>query len=252
MTNFLKKMKAETKYPLIAVSLVGKTKDELLTEIREVRNNSVDMIEWRVDFFDGLTEQKLLLEMAYIIVEKLPGMPIIFTIRTREEGGDCWVSPVEYANSYLAIAKQTTIDFFDVQLNIGPNRDDLIEDLHQLGKNIIVSFHDVDKTPQLDALQEIFSEMKQAQGDIFKLAVMPTKKQEVLTLMQASLYAHQMYAEPIVGISMGVLGQSSRIVGKEFGSCLTFASLKQSSAPGQLTIAQLNDIYDKWGRRLPL
>jgi 3-dehydroquinate dehydratase-1 len=44
---------------------------------------------------------------------------------------------------------------------------------------------------------------------------------------------------PAVTMSMGPLGAVSRVAGETFGSCLTFGTVGESSAPGQLDAAGL-------------
>ena len=66
---------------------------------------------------------------------------------------------------------------------------------------------------------------------------MPKNKKDVITLLDAS---SEIKDFPIIAISMGELGIISRI----FGSVITFASAKRSSAPGQLEAMKLKYILD--------
>ena len=53
--------------------------------------------------------------------------------------------------------------------------------------------------------------------------------------------------ENTIGISMGDIGRYTRIIAPLFGSPITFASLDNKSAPGQLDIQTTKDILDKLG-----
>jgi 3-dehydroquinate dehydratase-1 len=62
----------------------------------------------------------------------------------------------------------------------------------------------------------------------------------VLTLLSATSRARNGKVQiPIVTIAMGVRGKITRIAGGLFGSDITFAVGMESSAPGQLPIAEL-------------
>ena len=72
-------------------------------------------------------------------------------------------------------------------------------------------------------------------ADIPKMAVMPQTKKDVLTLLSATEEMASDYADrPIITMSMAGLGSISRIACEIFGSCLTFGSGAQASAPGQI------------------
>ncbi len=72
-----------------------------------------------------------------------------------------------------------------------------------------------------------------------KVAVMPRTREDVLTLLAATWQASQALEIPLISMSMGPMGAVSRIVGGVYGSALTFAVGKSSSAPGQIPIDDL-------------
>ena len=56
---------------------------------------------------------------------------------------------------------------------------------------------------------------------------------------------------PMITISMGQLGLLSRLTGQIFGSCITFASMGEASAPGQIDAEELKEalaFIDKYYR----
>ena len=79
----------------------------------------------------------------------------------------------------------------------------------------------------------ILCEMQSCGADIAKLAVMPKSIQDVLNLMLASAKAFENLNIPLITMSMGKLGSFSRVAGLLTGSCATFGSYGQESAPGQ-------------------
>ena len=45
-------------------------------------------------------------------------------------------------------------------------------------------------------------------------------------------------------MSMSSIGLTSRLVGEQFGSAITFASVGKASAPGQIDYQELNQMLD--------
>ena len=62
---------------------------------------------------------------------------------------------------------------------------------------------------------------------------------DVLVLLQATLEASQRVGIPLITMSMGGVGAMTRLCGWLYGSALTFAVGKSSSAPGQIPIEDL-------------
>ena len=50
---------------------------------------------------------------------------------------------------------------------------------------------------------------------------------------------------PLVTMAMGGLGAISRVSGEVFGSCMTFASVEKTSAPGQMPLEDVLMILNK-------
>ena len=64
-----------------------------------------------------------------------------------------------------------------------------------------------------------------------------------MTLLAATFEASQSLLDiPLISMSMGPYGSISRMVGGVFGSALTFAVGKSSSAPGQMPIEELRAV----------
>ena len=71
---------------------------------------------------------------------------------------------------------------------------------------------------------------------------MPQGPQDVLTLLGATYAATQTVGLPLISMSMGAYGSLSRMMGWVFGSTVTFAVGKSSSAPGQVPIEELQSM----------
>ncbi len=64
----------------------------------------------------------------------------------------------------------------------------------------------------------------------------------MLVLLQATEEARQEVEIPLITMSMGALGAITRLAGGLFGSAVTFAVGRQSSAPGQIPIEDVQTV----------
>ena len=118
----------------------------------------------------------------------------------------------------------------------------LIRNLHSRGVAVIASSHDFERTGTREELLEKLDRLDQSGADILKLAVMPENSEDVEVLMEAvSEMSRNHTQKPLIAMSMGDLGQISRIRGEAFGSSVTFGTAGPGSAPGQLPVAELRE-----------
>ena len=83
--------------PKIIVPIVGETREEILAEAAKITAAKPDVIEWRADFYEGVKNAAALKEMLAELRAAIGETPVIFTIRTSNEGGKLTVSDEEYA-----------------------------------------------------------------------------------------------------------------------------------------------------------
>ncbi|MBO4990857.1 MAG: type I 3-dehydroquinate dehydratase, partial [Firmicutes bacterium] len=84
--------------------------------------------------------------------------------------------------------------------------------------------------------------MEDMGGDIAKIAVMPQTALDVAELLAAAAESREKLSCPVVAISMGGLGVASRMVGQIFGSAITFGTVGNGSAPGQLPVGRMKEV----------
>ncbi|MCT0013611.1 type I 3-dehydroquinate dehydratase [Weissella confusa] len=221
--------------PLIAVPVMGETVNDVLVMLEQANESQTDVIEWRVDY---LTDPGELQASQMQTIAFNADKPLIVTWRTTAEGGQEDFDSIAYHWVYqLAIASRVAA--VDVEVALLEEVGDVVEDAQSQGITVIGSRHYFDATPaDLDA--ELQS-MVATPVDVVKLAVMPNDSGDVQRLLDATKVANQ--AKPLITMAMGELGQRSRFEGYQYGSQLTFASLGESSAPGQPSVGDLQNYY---------
>ena len=230
--------------PKICVPIVGTTKEELLQEVKALQNLSVDIVEWRMDWFKEIENLDAAKEMVKTLREALKDTALLATIRSKKEGGELEVSTEYYIALNKAIVDSGCADLIDVELFTGETEvNDIVTYAHEHGVKVIMSNHDFDKTPSYDEILTRLKAMQSLDADIPKIAVMPTCKKDVLTLLLATNDMHETYADrPIITMSMAGTGVISRLCGEVFGSALTFGAAKKASAPGQMNAEDLHTV----------
>ncbi|MBC2582009.1 type I 3-dehydroquinate dehydratase [Clostridium sp. DJ247] len=227
--------------PKICVPMVGETISQLVEEANFLKDLDFDVVEWRVDFFEHVTNIEKVKEALQEIRGILADKPIIFTFRSAKEGGEKEVSTEFYVKLNKSIANTKLVEVIDVELfNDEKDIKELIQVAHENNVAVIISNHDFHKTPPKE---EIISRLRKAEelgGDIPKIAVMPTCVTDVITLLDATRIMKEEYANgPIITMSMAGKGVISRLSGELFGSDLTFGAAKKVSAPGQISVVDL-------------
>ena len=230
--------------PKICVPIVGKTKEEILAAARSFENVALDVVEWRVDWFEGVFDFAQVEDVLKDLRPALGETPILFTFRTSKEGGEKAIEADAYAELNKKAAATGLVDLVDVEAFTGDDAvKAVVETAHANGVKVIASNHDFHKTPAKDEIVSRLRKMQELGADIPKIAVMPQNKKDVLTLLSATEEMASEYADrPIITMSMSGTGVISRLCGEVFGSALTFGAVGKVSAPGQMGIEDLTTV----------
>lgn len=229
------------RFPAICAPLVARTPEALLAETRAVAAKKPDLLEWRVDFFEPITDVSAVVEMAGRIRQASSGIPVLFTRRSSAEGGQkISLSEEDVVGMYRAVAASGDVDMLDFEMS---NDADHVRQIREMsranGLKLILSFHDFSRTPAADFIAGRFAQAEALGADVAKVAVMPQGMEDVLTLLGATLQASKERGIPVVSMSMAGFGSVTRVCGWAFGSAMTFAIGHGSSAPGQMPIEDL-------------
>jgi 3-dehydroquinate dehydratase I len=230
--------------PKIVVPLTGAGPEELATQAAALRGHAYDVAEWRADFFTALGDVDAVVDQARSLGDQLDGTPLLFTCRTRPEGGEAQIDDETYGRLNIAVVDAGAADLVDVEYRRTPAVvDRVLAAAHAAGVAAIVSSHDFDATPSRGEIVARLQAMQEVGADICKVAVMPHSVADVLALLDATRTMHEEFADrPLITMSMGPLGTISRVAGQVFGSSATFGTVGAASAPGQLDADDLHTV----------
>lgn len=239
--------------PKICIPLTGVNESQILNEVDNLKTVDYDLAELRIDFFENannFSQVKKLLEN----IRKIYLKPLLFTFRTKKEGGTYDMSEDNYFRLNCNAIESGLIDLVDIELF---GNDEKIKEMIKFAKKnnvkVIMSNHDFFKTPPKEEIIRRLIKMQEYGADITKIAVMPNSEEDVLTLLSATLEMKKEKGDrPCVTMSMGSLGVITRLTGELFGSCMTFAAVKNSSAPGQVNAKYVIEILNLFHNSLSL
>lgn len=218
----------------LVVSVMPKSLEEA-QGIDAMRYIDADIIEWRADFLP----KEAILQVAPAIFEKFAGRELLFTLRTRAEGGEIDLDSAEYVQIIKDVAQLYQPEYLDFEYF---GHKDVFEQMLDF-PNLVLSYHNFQETPE--NMMEILSELTSLTPKVVKVSVMAHTAQDVLDLMNftrgfKTLNPEQEY----VTISMGKVGKVSRITSDVTGSSWSFASLDAASAPGQISLSNMVKIRE--------
>ena len=220
--------------PKVIVPIVETTESKILERAFEFSRLRVDCVEWRVDWFEQCSDAHSVISCLQKLRVTLKDKLLLVTFRTKDEGGEVFLTHSEYLNFINTVINTNCADLIDIEFfTAGSDIRKLIDNAHSSGVIVVCSSHDFQKTPNESELVTRMIRMQQVGADLPKVAVMPHDDMDVLTLLSTTVIMRNKHpGTPIITISMGRLGIASRLCGGTFGSAMTFANTGESSAPG--------------------
>jgi 3-dehydroquinate dehydratase/shikimate dehydrogenase len=155
-------------------------------------------------------------------------LPVIATCRGKERGGR-FEGTIEEEIGILQSAVQNGAQFVDIDYRSAKSFS---------GARVIASFHDFDSTPA--DINTVVDNACGGSGDVVKVATFVNSWTDNRRLL--SLLSHR-WSKPVVVTGMGEIGQITRVIGPSRGSFLTYAASTHTSAPGQLSLGEMLDVY---------
>lgn len=196
---------------------------------KSAESEGADIIEVRLD----------LLEDPDVIrdIRVSASLPLMATNRISSEGGSFRGSEEERIDILMAASRFA--DIIDIEL-MAPGRDLLLENI---SCPALISYHDFSGVP--DNVRTIIDDARRAGADVVKIAVTPRSMREALDLLRIVLDEEP----PLCVIGMGAIGRHLRAVAPLYGSVLTYGYVREPTAPGQMSVRELDTALRCLGAR---
>ena len=165
-------------------------------------------------------------------------LPVLATNRAAWEGGEATDDDARLD----ALTEAVAVDAVEaVDLELESIRDGegarVVERARSEGVRVVVSTHDFDGIDDAEAMATALDESLEY-GDVAKLAVTATDRDDVLTLL-ALTREFDAAGDAVATIAMGEAGRHSRVVTPLYGSRIGYAPVDpaDATAPGQFDLA---------------
>ena len=201
-----------------------------------------DLLEYRLD---GLVDH---LDLAEKSIATTP-MPCIVTARHPDEGG----------TGHLDVASRSALlerflpfaALVDIEIRSLGKMATIIESAREKEVALIASYHDFEKTPNAEELQQALNQSVAAKPDVTKIAF---HLESVGALCEVIQFFEGFRTLDCLNpwrrlslMGMGPLGKLSRLVFPSAGSCLNYGYLREANAPGQWPAAELKRLLGELG-----
>lgn len=143
----------------------------------------------------------------------------------------------------MIMALEAGASYIDIELDAESYfRKELIRSAKTHGRDVIISYHNFDHTPDASRLRKISDACRKAGAEVVKIACQVNSTEDIQSLM--GLYQQ---AERMVVIGMGTMGLITRVAAPFMGAEFTFASpgSGRETAPGQIERKDLASIIDQ-------
>lgn len=204
---------------------------QTLALIKQASN--ADILEFRLDYLSQI-DLNLIQQLR-----QASHKPVIFTLRKPEQGGlykgdettrmQLITKLIALEPEYVDIEHDVPLAFCQQLKTLSPKT------------QLICSYHNYIDTPV-----DLASLLKRMINPVYSVYKIVTSAHSILDTLRVLQFVKQ-YSDQhtLVAHAMGELGETSRILGRVFGNCFTYASINQEAdiAPGLLSVDELLNVY---------
>ena len=227
--------------------------DNVKTQIHKALKYKSNFIEYRFDYIQNIKaiNRDFLKNMKDLASTNLS---IIFTLRDSTEGGRQDIN-LDQKISVMNELFKAQPEYIDIEMNSKNNLLTLVNEL-AVDNNVklIFSHHNFNNTKNLEESINLINTFEEKLEDlnfddailkdsVFKIIYTATKfSDNFIPLEFCKYYKNQ--KKKIISFCMGNLGIFSRIFCLKAGAFLTYGSVEETTAPGQIKIEELRKAID--------
>lgn len=232
--------------PKICVPIKGKTFEEIIQQAVEAKKFA-EVIEWQADYYEEILDDDQLNSTLLALRDEIRNIPLIFHLRTEENGGQMEISLDQYRHIHEFAVSSRAVDLIDVELSvINHLSTTFIKWMQALDVRVILSYYDFEATPEDAVLLFQLNLIEHLGADLAKVVVRPQSEADVLRQMETIMRAQTFVSLPIISVSLGRLGKFGQIAGSLDGSCMTYGSLaNQATSEAQIEVEKLAMIINE-------
>ena len=212
------------------VSIGEKNPKKVKTVLKKALSKS-DFAEIRFDYLKK-TDIPIVLEDVKKSLSRC-----VCTLRPRSEGG-LFIGKEDERKSILRLIAEYNPFLLDVEFNAIQKDKKLASYLKKTKCKLLISWHDIKKTPSDSHLKTKFNKMKKF-SDVIKIVTVAKNVSDASRLL--SLYSLKSKNKTIA-FCMGEQGKFSRILCLHLGSPFTYVSLGKAIAPGQFSVNEIKSL----------
>ena len=237
----------------IVIPIKSSNLDDIKAKINSALEYNPEYIELRFDYIPNVEDlsdnfiqqiKSFLKRDAYSI----------FTFRHQSEGGKVSIKDSSRFNILKSLIEQKP-DFFDIEMNSSNQLlSDVINLCYMNKVNMILSYHNFQLTPSIEQVKETILRFEERivenkldefdilNKSIYKIIFTAQKVEDNLIPFKLCQELSKSYKK-IISFCMGDIGILSRLFCIKLGSTMTYTSLDEETASGQINIKTFQYLY---------
>lgn len=225
--------------PRICVPVMGKNPEEIRAAAARARAAGADLIELRIDSLSPMPSIEAA-KAACAAARAGGALPLLLTLRTARDGGSGAAEAAPYEALLTEMARSGLCDAIDCELSVGDAAfSRIVRAAHEAGVPVVGSSHAFDVLEDMETPARWLARQATLGADVLKAAVMTSGRVQALEAAWRMARAGEALGRPYIAITMGSEGVVSRAACEALGSCLTFGTAGEASAPGQIPAGAL-------------
>ena len=238
----------------VAVPITSGVLEQNEEVLKNILDENPEFVELRFDYIEDIQQ------ITPIFVKSLLDLiksqtKIIFTFRDFSEGGQIELGKSERLK-IIQLLIEAHPQYYDIEMiNDRETLQSVINMARENDVKLIYSFHDFEKTPSYDEGVNLIEKFKEELVNNYAVDFISIKKIIFKLIFTAQRFEDNLIPmkickdlleknkdKNVISFCMGELGIFSRIMCLIAGSFLTYASLEERTAPGQINIRKMREI----------